>query len=57
MKSSTKMAPITVTANPTINSICITQFGACSTNYTSDCVCVGRAMSVPYFSLSWAVDF
>jgi hypothetical protein len=49
--------PITATANPTLNSICISQFGSCSTYYTSDCVCVGRTISVPYFSLSWAVIF
>jgi hypothetical protein len=47
----------TVTANPNRNVLCTDKFGSCGTFYTSDCVCVGQNMSIPYFSLSWAVHY
>jgi hypothetical protein len=46
-----------ITANAERSSLCVSKFGSCDTYYTSDCICVGQSMAIPYFSLSWAVQY
>jgi hypothetical protein len=55
--TTTPYIPTPVTANQNRSELCEDRFGPCVTFYNSDCVCVGQNMSIPYFSLSWAVQY
>ncbi len=44
-------------ADSTRNSLCVTEFGPCSTYYTPQCICVGRQPPIPFIILNWAVIF
>ena len=43
------------TADPGRSDLCTSKIGPCNTFYTPECICVGKQIVVPYFSLSWNV--